>query len=127
MAKQEGGSYWDDSEKFYTSKYKGSVWQIIIPAEHLADGNDERIKKACEFILSSSQDPTSGGFSQHHSAKAEGGRRSEVIPCLTGNMVWSLIRLGYLKDPLVQQGIGWITRYQRFDDAISRSAPGRAL
>lgn len=31
-------------------------------------------------------------------------------------MVWSLIRLGYLKDGRVQKGIDWITKYQRFDD-----------
>ena len=39
-----------------------------------------------------------------------------MIPCLTGNMVFSLIRFGYLDDPRVQRGVDWITRYQRFDD-----------
>lgn len=39
-------------------------------------------------------------------------------------MVWSLIRLGYLEDPRVQQGIDWITRYQRFDDGESDAAKG---
>jgi hypothetical protein len=39
-----------------------------------------------------------------------------VLPCLTGNMVWSLIRLGFLDDERVKRGIEWIVRYQRFDD-----------
>jgi hypothetical protein len=116
LAKQEEEGYWGNPERLYVSKYKGTVWQLIILAEHLTDGEDERIKKACEFLLDRSQDRMSGGFSMHHSIKTDGGRHSEVIPCLTGNMVWSLIRLGYLNDPRVQQGIDWIVRYQRFDD-----------
>ena len=49
---------------------------------------------------------------------------SEVIPCLTGNMVWSLIRLGYLEDPRVRRGIDWITTYQRFDDGTQDPPKG---
>ena len=85
-------------------------------AELGADGNDERIKKACEFIMDNSQDHDSGGFSVWHSKKFGGGRHSGVIPCLTGNMVWSLIKLGYLEDARVKRAINWITKYQRFDD-----------
>jgi len=39
-------------------------------------------------------------------------------------MVWSLIRLGYLKDPRLQRGIEWITSYQRFDDRIAEVPKG---
>ena len=38
LAKQEEGGYWDDPDKMYNSKYKGTVWQLIILAELLADG-----------------------------------------------------------------------------------------
>jgi len=124
LAKQETGGYWDKPEKLYVSKYKGTVWQLIVLAEHTADGEDERIRKACEFVLERSQDIESGGFSMHHAVKTGGGRHSEVIPCLTGNMVWSLIRLGYLNDSRVQRGVEWITRYQRFDDAVNRRPKG---
>lgn len=58
------------------------------------------------------------------SSKTGGGRHSEVIPYLTGNMVWSLIRLGYLEDPRVRQGINLITTYQRFDDGIEDPPKG---
>lgn len=116
LAKQNSGGYWEEPDKFYTAKYKGTVWQLIILAELGADGQDERIKKACEFILENSQDRKSGGFSAWLSVKVGGGRYSGVLPCLTGNMVWSLIRLGFLGDPRVKRGVEWIAKYQRFDD-----------
>jgi hypothetical protein len=88
-------------------------------AKHGADENDEKIKKVCEFILENSQGYESDGFSIYRSAKTGGGRHSEVIPCLTGNMVWSLIKIGYLEDARVEHGITWITINQRFDDKIN--------
>lgn len=124
LAKQEEKGYWGNPERLYVSKYTGTVWQLIILAEHLADGENTRIKKVCEFLLDRSQDLESGGFSMHHSIKTGGGRHGEVIPCLTGNMVWSLIRLGYFSDPRVQRGISCITRYQRFDDAVANPPQG---
>ena len=124
LMKQNVKGYWMGPDRFYSAKYKGAVWQLIILAELGADGDDERVRKACEFILEYSQDRESGGFSIWHSARKGGGRHSGVIPCLTGNMVWSLIRLGYLNDPRVERGIEWITAYQRFDDGISNRLKG---
>ena len=116
LAKQNSQGYWETPERYYTAKYKGTVWQLIILAELGADGMDERVKKACEFILENSQDHESGGFSVWHSKRTGGGRHNGVIPCLTGNMVWSLIQFGFLDDPRVERAINWITKYQRFDD-----------
>ena len=116
LANQTADGYWVAPDAFYTAKYKGTVWQLIILAELAADGRDEHIKKACEFILENSQDRKSGGFSAWLSIKVGGGRYSGVLPCLTGNMVWSLIRLGFLDDPRVKRGVDWIVKYQRFDD-----------
>jgi hypothetical protein len=124
LRKQKKDGYWDEPERFYNAKYKGTVWQLMILAELGADGRDDRIKKACEFILSASQDIESGGFSYSSSVKKGGGRHNEVVPCLTGNMVWSLIRLGYLTDSRLQRGIEWITNFQRFDDRISEVLKG---
>ncbi len=124
LAKQSNGGYWGPPENFYApGKFKGTVWQLMILAELGADSRDERVGKACEFILNNSQDKESGAFS-YVSAPSGGGKHKRVIPCLTGNMVWSLIRLGYLHDPRVQQGIDWITTYQRFDDGISEAPKG---
>lgn len=124
LAKQRKEGYWETPESFYTAKYKGTVWQLMILAEHGANGKNDQIRNACEFILDHSQDLESFGFSHSASIKKGGGRHSEVIPCLTGNMVWSLIRLGYLNDARVQSGIQWITAYQRFDDGATEPMKG---
>jgi hypothetical protein len=121
---QHENGYWELPQKFYTAKYKGTVWQLIILAELGACGKDPRIKKACEFILEHSQDLESGGFSVNASSRCGGGRHSEVIPCLTGNMLWSLIKFGYINDHRIQKCIEWINTYQRFDDAIASKPVG---
>ncbi|MHA1535424.1 MAG: nitrogen fixation protein NifH, partial [Promethearchaeota archaeon] len=87
------------------------------------DANDERIKKTCEFILNNSQHRESGGFSARGSDD-NGGSSKLVIPCLTGNMIWALIKFGYLEDSRVQNGIDCILKYQRFDDGIDKSPSG---
>jgi hypothetical protein len=124
LSKQEGHGYWEKPKSFYKTKYKGTVWQLIILAELEAKGEDERIKAACEFILENSQDRESGGFSIGNNRRTGSDERLGVIPCLTGNMVCSLIKFGYFKDPRVKQGINWITTYQRFDDGIRQAPKG---
>ena len=124
LSHQHPEGYWGDPKRFYTDKYKGTVWQLMILAELGADGNDPQIARACEFVLEHSQETLSGGFSAYRSEKAGGGLASYVIPCLTGNMVWSLIRLGHLIDERVQKGINWINTYQRFDDGDNSGPKG---
>jgi hypothetical protein len=126
LAKQKEEGYWEEAEKFYTAKYKGTVWQILILAQLGADGKDHRIQRACEFLFKNSQERENSGFSISVSAKTKfgGGRSSVVIPCLTGNLVYSLIKLGYLKDERVQKAIHWITTYQRFDDGTEERPKG---
>lgn len=124
LTAQNDDGHWGGRDRFYTAKYRGTVWQLIILAELGADGEDERVRRGCEAILRDAQDTESGGFSLNRSKKTGGGLHSSVVPCLTGNMVWSLIRLGLLGDPRVQRGIDWITTYQRFDDAEGEAPTG---
>jgi hypothetical protein len=105
------------------TKYKGTVWTVILLAELAASGKDERIRQACEFLLTWSQHRESGGFAFHGTAE-RGGEPDCIIPCLTGNMVYSLIRMGMLEDPWVQKGIEWIANYQRFDDGECKAPKG---
>jgi hypothetical protein len=100
------------------------VWQFITLAQLMADGSDPRIQRACHFIIESSQDRESGGFSMHRAVRTGGGRRSEVIPCLTGNLTWSLLRFGCLDHPAVARAVRWITTYQRFDDGADTPPRG---
>jgi len=120
LGRQREPAYLQTHPRFYTDKYRGLVWQLIVLAELGAERNPQ-IQEQCEYVLGNSQETQGGGFSQHASAKAGGGRITEVIPCLTGNMVWSLIRLGYLDDPRLQKGIDWITRYMCFNDGVEEN------
>lgn len=124
LSKQNSDGSWGIPGKFYRQKYEGTVWNLIILAEMSADPADIRIKNACEFILRHSQEPLSGGFSYDESAKTGSGISSGVVPCLTGNMVYSLTKLGYLDDERVQRAVGWILKYQRFDDGIDKAPEG---
>lgn len=102
--------------RFYTAKYKGLAWQLIILAELCADGSNEQIRGCCEYLLERSQERESGAFSIETSAKLGGGRKSEIIPCLTGNMVWALCRLGMGEDARVKKAAQWLAVNQRYDD-----------
>ncbi len=114
FSKQTPGGYWGKPEDFYVrSKYKGTVWNVILLAEMGADGSDERIRKACDFLLDWSQDAQSGGFAFYDSKRD--ARREQIGPCLTGNLVWSMLRFGMVDDPRVWKGVEWIATYQRAD------------
>jgi hypothetical protein len=114
LAKQEPGGHWGAPGDFYIrTKYKGTVWNLILLAELHADPDDPRIRRACEFVLRWSQDRDSGGFA-YAGTEEQGGRRSAILPCLTGNMVFSLVRLGWGRDQRVRQGLDWLARYMRF-------------
>lgn len=125
LGKQNNDGSWGIPERFYYDKYTGTVWTLLILAEMAADPDDQRSKNTCEFILRHSQDPESGGFSYAQSARTGTGLASGVVPCLTGNMVYALIKLGYLDDSRVQKAIEWITNYQRADDAIENYPVGK--
>ena len=43
---------------------------------------------------------------------------------MTGNVVWSLLRLGFAGDDRVARGIDWICTYQRFDDGEGEAPTG---
>lgn len=116
LARQGEDGHWGERDAFYSAKYTGTSWTLLILAELGADGGDERVRRGCEALLRDAQDSAGGGFSVDRARKTGGGQHARVIPCLTGNMVFSLIRLGMLADPRVQQGVDWITTWARFDD-----------
>ena len=124
LAAQNADGHWGGPGRFYTDKYRGTVWQLIVLAELRADPADARVRAACEAVLRNSQEPESGGFSVECSKRSGGGLPSGVIPCLTGNMVFSLVRLGYRDDQRLQRAVDWITTWQRFDDAEGEAPTG---
>jgi hypothetical protein len=121
---QGDDGHWEGPDRFYVAKYRGTVWTLIILAELGADGGDERVRRGCEAVLRDAQDRESGGFSTNRSKTTGGGLHSRVVPCLTGNVVWSLIRLGMLDDPRVQASIDWLMTFMRFDDGDGEAPTG---
>ena len=115
LRKQRAGEYPSRYPRFYTDKYTGLVWSLIALSELGAAAN-EPILEQCEYLLEHSQDAC-GGFSQH-TAKAGGGLPSEVIPCLTGNLVFCFLRLGLGGDARVQRGVDWLVQYMRLNDGV---------
>lgn len=115
LAAQGPDGHWGERDAFYRDKYRGTVWQLITLAALGGDGSDPRVRAGCEAVLRDAQDRESGGFAYDRATTTGGGRHGEVIPCLSGNMVWALVCFGLLDDDRVQRGIDWITTYQRFD------------
>lgn len=124
LDQQNPGGNWGEPGRFYTDKYRGTVWTLLLLAELGADPLDERVKSACEFILENARDPQSGAFAYERSAKSGSGLTSCVIPCLTGNMVYALIKLGFAGDNRVQTAVKWITDFQRADDGDGGAPEG---
>jgi hypothetical protein len=110
LAAQQPGGHWGREEDFYVrSKYHGTVWNVSLLAEMAADPGDERVRKAGEFVLNWSMRPD-GGFT--HRGTAEGGE-GLAMPCLSGNMAWSLSRLGFRDDPRVQRSLKDLINFVR--------------
>jgi hypothetical protein len=124
LSYQKPEGYWGQPEDFYVrSKYKGTVWSFLLLAQLGADGKDSRIMNARDAILRLSQERKSGGFSHRGTEKA-GGTPEGIIPCLTGNMLWSMLKFGYIDHPGVKKGLEFITTYMRFDDGAEEAPKG---
>lgn len=101
---QDPEGFWVQPWGGYSPKYQGTTWQILILAELGVDPSDERVRRGCEYVLSYSI-ASNGAFSA--------GKKpvpSQAIPCLNGNMLFALIRLGYLDDPRIVRAIDWMAR-----------------
>ena len=96
--------YWVKPGGGYSPKYRGTVWQIIFLAELGADPADERVQRGCEYLLSHSI-AANGAFSAYQKPVPSGS-----IPCLNGNLLYALQRLGCADDPRVQAALDWLVQ-----------------
>jgi len=81
------------------------------------------VQKACEFLFEHSFENQTGGFSFRCDKNSQALKNNEG-PCLTGKMVWALVKFGYLNDPRAQKAIHWLTEYGRCDDGIDKDPEG---
>ena len=86
----------------YLPKYNGTMWSIIFLAQLGADGNEPRIRKACDHLFDYA-------VAEHGGLSAD-GRNSGLIHCLQGNLCAALIDFGYLDDERLQRALDWLAR-----------------
>jgi hypothetical protein len=101
---QKSEGYWFKAGGGYSPKYQGTVWQIMILSELGADPDDARVERGCEYLLSHSI-ASNGAFSVLGKPVPSG-----VIPCLNGNMLFALRKLGFGDDPRVQTATRWLVQ-----------------
>ena len=111
-------------EKFWTKegewrhsykKYQGGYWQIIFLGDMGADGNDERIRQGCEFIIGRRNDR--GMYFPNEDKRYTGTN----ILCLSANVLRGLYRLGFGKDERVLEGL------ETMSEAIVRDGGARCM
>ncbi|MBL8133657.1 MAG: nitrogen fixation protein NifH [Anaerolineae bacterium] len=98
---QQPEGYWDKPGGGY-GKYRATAWQIIFLGDLGADPADERVRRGCDYLLDHTAAST-GGFAASQGEPHPG----YVLHCLTGNLLTSLIALGWLDDPRTQRALEW--------------------
>ena len=102
LSAQNVEGWWGQPGPGYPPKYIGTVWSLIQLALLGADGEDPRVRAACEYVLAHSRS-SYGGFS----AGADPGG---MIHCLQGNLAAALLDLGYGSDARLKQAVDWLAR-----------------
>ena len=109
LAAQHDDGHWEKPGPGYATKYRGTVWQLIFLDQLGADPTDERVRRACAYVLAHSQAVT-GGFGASGRVGATAPPPASVIHCLNGNLLRALIGFGWLDDDRVRSAIDWEAR-----------------
>jgi hypothetical protein len=106
LGAQQPDGHWQKPGAGYSTKYRGTVWQLI-QLDHLgADPIDSRVALACDYVLAHTQSP-SGGFSATGAIRETPPPPSLAIHCLNGNLLAALLHFRRLDDERVQRAIDW--------------------
>ena len=104
LSKMNEDGYWQRPGTGYGPKYKSTVWALILLAQLGASvKQDKRIMLACKYYLDHALN-TGGQISAMTNNSPSG-----TIDCLQGNMLWSLMTLGY-EDPRLDVAYEWMAR-----------------
>lgn len=109
LTAQHPNGYWLKPGAGYSPKYLGTTWQVIFLDQLGADGEDDRIRNACRYVLTHTQ-TESGGFGSSGAKSDRPPPPSRVIHCLNGNLLRALIGFGWLGDPGVKRAVDWQAR-----------------
>lgn len=130
LAAQDDGGWWEKPGPGYGPKYRGTVWNLMFLDQLGADPADERIQRACDYVLTWSSTAT-GGFGASGTDVERKAPPSSAIHCLNGNLSRALIRFGHLDHPTVRAATDWAARTILGEDverwyASGTSGPGFA-
>jgi len=123
MSAQTRDGYWRPKETCYRPKWTAAVWPLVLLGE-LGSEADPRIKAECERFFDLHQ-ADSGAFVCPSRVETKGKRWDE--PCLTGNMIRTLIKLGYGNDPRVKKAIEWLPQHQLEDGGWNCDFPEKKV
>jgi len=103
LSKMNKEGYWVKPGPGYNPKYRSTVWSLILLAQLGASvSEDKRIEQTCNYLLDHMAE--GGQFTSITS-----GTPSGTIDCLQGNLLWSLMALGY-DDPRMDKAYEWMAR-----------------
>jgi hypothetical protein len=103
LSNMEKEGYWVKAGPGYNPKYRSTVWALILLAQLGASASeDKRIEQACNYLLDHMAE--GGQFTTTTS-----GAPSGTVDCLQGNLLWSLMELGY-DDSRVDKAYEWMAR-----------------
>lgn len=139
ISKMDADGFWLDRKHPYTPKYKSSYWQIMILSQLGCSIRNSQVLKACEFVISL-QHPEGGFpelteegaleeyqkrrmFYESHNKTIEHSEsciksilHETQLSCLTGNIVASLLKLGYKpSDSRIRKAVDWLVKVQNGD------------
>jgi hypothetical protein len=104
LSNMEKEGYWVKPGPGYNPKYTSTVWSIILLAQLGAYvREDRRIEQACNYLLDHAL-ADGGQFTMIAS-----GAPSGTADCVQGNLLWSLMELGY-DDPRLKRAYEWMAR-----------------
>ncbi len=122
IGSQTSEGFWAPKNDCYRPKWTSAVWPLALLGE-LAVPADDRIKAEVERFLDLHQ-AESGAFVCP--SKFERGKRWDE-PCLTGNMIRTLIKLGYSDDKRVRKAIDWLPKGQLEDGGWNCDYPEKKV
>jgi hypothetical protein len=104
LSKMDEEGFWKRPGTGYGPKYKSTVWALILLAQLGGSvKEDKRIRQACKYYVDHALNP--GGQISAMTNNSPSG----TVDCLQGNMLWSLMELGY-NDPRMDSAYEWMAR-----------------